>query len=108
MIRSRTLGENRISAHGFPGSDGCVHTHPVVDVWNRGHRDVGVRSFTEISHKRPEVRCGVEIAIASAMDRQERFRQRPQCLPGIGKGLGPAERRRLHRLRGRGETPIGA
>src|SRR5439155_16146532 len=21
------LGRNRISAHGFPGSDGCVHTH---------------------------------------------------------------------------------
>jgi hypothetical protein len=27
VIRSRTLGENCISAHGFPGSDGCVHTH---------------------------------------------------------------------------------
>src|SRR5262245_38294954 len=27
LIRSRTLGENCTSAHGFPGSDGCVHTH---------------------------------------------------------------------------------
>src|SRR5437763_14625085 len=27
VIRSRTLGENCISSHGFPGSDGCVHTH---------------------------------------------------------------------------------
>jgi hypothetical protein len=27
VIRSRTLGENCISTHGFPGSDGCVHTH---------------------------------------------------------------------------------
>src|SRR5262252_5704018 len=27
VIRSRTLGENCISAHGVPGSDGCVHTH---------------------------------------------------------------------------------
>lgn len=27
VIRSRTLGENCFSAHGFPGSDGCVQIH---------------------------------------------------------------------------------
>src|SRR2546430_16316604 len=48
-----------------------AHPHPVVDVWNRGHREVGVRSFTDVSHKWPEVRRGVKLAVASAMDCQE-------------------------------------
>jgi hypothetical protein len=53
-----------------------AHPHPVVEVRNRGHREVGVRSFTEVSHKRPEVGRGVKIAVASAVDGQEWFRQR--------------------------------
>lgn len=86
MIRSRTLGENCTSAHGFPDPRWLrAHPHPMVDVWNRGHREVSVLSFAKVSHERHEVRRAIKVAVASAMDRQERFRQRSQRLSGIGQ-----------------------
>src|SRR5262249_1925407 len=72
-IRSRTLGENCISVHGCPGSDGCVHTHIR---WSMSGIVSTVKSAfpaSEVSDDRPEVRRGVKIAVASAVDGQDWF-----------------------------------